>query len=223
MSLVIALIEFVKENWPTIIVTLLGGFVFFLLSIYLYGKYARSALYERKKRAKESLVDIMESLIIVKKTINLNKFSRVVRALEREYEVELSDVSFRSILEDIELRIEKSKHLDPQQKIDYADNIEKIVVDAEELITKEKTIKLHTRTKDIIQLLRENVESGEKEEALERIEQLSEHLSKYRTPFYDFIELSRKRPKAFALVFIATLVFYVLVMYIVTYLFDHLM
>lgn len=133
MNWVDALVELLRKNLPSIVITLICGFLFFLLSTFTYRKYTKSVQYERRKKAIEILIDIVENLLVIKKDITLEKFFRIVHALERENEIELAPfISLRSILEDVELRIEKSRHLDPKQKENYVKRIEKVISVTEE-------------------------------------------------------------------------------------------
>lgn len=133
MSWIDALIESLRRNLFTITITFLCGFLFFFLSSFIYRKHTKSAQYERRKKAMEILTDIMENILVIEKDITSEKFFRIVHALERENEIELASfISLRSILENIELRMEKSKHLDSIQKESYVEQIERIISIAEE-------------------------------------------------------------------------------------------
>ena len=117
--------DFLYQNWQNIIVALAIGFLFLFLSNYTLKRFIISAERERLKQAKDTVLSILESRIINKQDISLDKINNLLKAIDREHSVILSDlVSPSSLLQDLELQFEKSHHLDPIQKEEYCTQIQ---------------------------------------------------------------------------------------------------
>jgi len=160
--------EFLLENWQTIIITFIFGLIFFFVSIYFLRYKEKSAEYERYKKAKETVIGVLESSLINKKPISLNRIYHLISASEREQKVEIKD-SPKELLEDLELRFEISKHLDPEQQKVYIDQIEETISKIE---SQSKIISVPAVLKDIYSSLKENIELGRKDDALEDLDKI---------------------------------------------------
>ena len=82
--------------------------------------------YERYKKAKETVIDILESSLINKQSILPKRIKHLISASEREQSTKLKDQP-KILLEDLELRFKKSKHLDIEQQTRYIDQIEEMI------------------------------------------------------------------------------------------------
>ena len=113
-------IEFAKANSSTLIVSLIVGFLFFVLGpigLWFSGKKIRK---ERIRKAKDSMVDLLEGMLVNQENVTPEKLDLLFNAVGREIDVSLNGVYDGELLiEDVMLRFQKSKHLDAQQKQDY--------------------------------------------------------------------------------------------------------
>ena len=166
---------FLYQNWQNILVALAIGFLFYLLSNYALKRYITSAERERIKQAKDTILSILESRIINKQDISLDKINNLLKAIDREHSVILSDlVSPSSLLQDLELQFEKSHHLDPIQKEEYCTQIQNQI---QEIRGMEDTSKFPKKYSDIIENLEENIKSNKIDESLEYLELLKTKIS----------------------------------------------
>lgn len=201
-----------QSNLTDILVTLGGGFIFFILSIYGIKKYVTSAERERLKQAKNSLLDILESRIVNKQDISVYKINILLRAISRENSVDLSERSSPvALLQDLQLRFEKSRQLDPNQKEGYCNKIETHI---REITTKKETEDIPKRYSEIVETLQEEIKSKNTGEALETLETLKKKIEEREeyvfgpTPFHTMIS---EYPLMFAALTIVVMVFYIYV------------
>ena len=122
--------EFLIENWQNLLITIFGGLFFFLASIFFIRYKEKSAEFERYKKAKEIVYDVLESSLINKQPIAFSRIKHVISAAEREQKTEIKN-SPVSLLEDLELRFEVSKHLDTDQQMVYLNQIEELISNIE--------------------------------------------------------------------------------------------
>jgi len=165
---------FIYSNWQNIIVALAVGLLFYFLSNYALKRVITSAERERLNLAKNSLLDILEARIINKQDISTDKINNLTKAIEREHSVGLSDVvSPLTLLQDIELRFEKSHHLDPAQKEQYCERIQNQM---QEIRANENTLTVPRRYSDIVDTLTEEIKSKNNDKALENLELLKKKI-----------------------------------------------
>jgi len=161
--------EFISEYLPSILITVLAGLIFFIASLYFLRYKEKSAEYERYKKAKETVIDVLESSLINKQSISPERIKHLISAAEREQNVELID-SPKSLVEDLELRFEKSKHLDTEQQWHYIDQIEEMIakIERESIISS-----VPLSHGEILISLKEDIEAEKKDDALKGLENLS--------------------------------------------------
>ena len=161
--------EFISEYLPSILITVLAGLIFFIASLYFLRYKEKSAEYERYKKAKETVIDVLESSLINKQSISPERIKHLISAAEREQNVELID-SPKSLVEDLELRFEKSKHLDTEQQWHYIDQIEEMIakIERESIISS-----VPLSHGEILISLKEDIEAEKKDDALKGLEKLS--------------------------------------------------
>lgn len=164
---------FLSKNWESILITFLFGFLFLIVGLYFFRYKEKSAEYERYKKSKEIVIDILESSLINKQSISPERIRHSISASEREQNTELKDPP-KVLLEDLELRFEKSKHLDPEQQAHYIDQIEEIISKIE---SKSKSSSVPLSYEEILTSLKENIETGKKDDALKDLDQLSIKIS----------------------------------------------
>ena len=164
--------ELISEYLPTILITVIAGLIFFTAGQYIWRYKENSAEYERYKKAKETVIDVLESSLINKQSISPERIKHIISAAEREQNVELID-SPKSLVENLELRFEKSKHLDSEQQRHYIDQIEEMIakIDRESIISS-----MPLSYEEILISLKENIEAEKKDDALKDLEKLSTNI-----------------------------------------------
>lgn len=165
---------FLNSNWQSVIVALIVGSLFHVLSTYAQRRYVTSAERVKIKQAKTSLMDILEARIINKQDISLDKIDHLLEAVERDHSVFLADVTSISLLQDLELQFEKSHHLDPTQKDEYCKQIQNKI---REIETTEEESLIPKKYSEIFDTLVEEITSKNTNEALKSLELLKKRIS----------------------------------------------
>lgn len=118
---------FLENNWLSIISIIIGvvvSYVFYRLQ----KKDAASASAERKKHATTELLDVVESYIINKQRLAEQVIENLIYASERDHTVALRPTCTAvSLLQDVALRLQRSRHLDIPQKSEYSEKIELLI------------------------------------------------------------------------------------------------
>lgn len=119
--------SFLENNWLTLLSILIGLVVSYLF-YRLQRKDVVSAQEERLKHAHEELIDVIETYIINKQQLSDEAIENLVAASERSYRVRLRpEFSPVTLLQDVALRLQRSRHLDIAQKTEYAEKIETVI------------------------------------------------------------------------------------------------
>jgi len=122
--------DFLTNNWLTILSTLIGmavAYVFYRLQ----KKDSASASAERKKHANAELLDVIESYIINKQELTESVIDNLIHASERHHSVVLRPLCTAiSLLQDVALRLQRSRHLDIPQKSEYSVKIDALITEA---------------------------------------------------------------------------------------------
>lgn len=169
------ILTFLDLTWQNIIGDLAVGLVLFCLSNYAIKRYIATAERERLKHAKNNLIDILEELIISKRDISIDKINNLIKAIEREQSVVLTGIiSPSSLLQDIELRFEKSHYLDHTQKAEYYELIQNQI---QEIRKKEEPLIIPKKYSEIIETLTEEIRSKNTEKSLENLELLKKKIN----------------------------------------------
>src|SRR5665648_319670 len=159
MAFLDSAINYIIQNWVSIILTIALSSIFYLLSSRGIKKLIASRQEERLKIAKESIVDVLESQIINNSDIDNDKIIHLLNATSRDRGVNLiQEYTPLDILEDLELRFAKSKHLKNEQREEYVKRIEILLRKIEE----EKTIIIPPYDK-VLTNLEEAIEKGDNE------------------------------------------------------------
>ena len=200
-------IEYFSKNWLEILITILSGLFFFVLTPWGLKKFLKTAEIERRNRAKENILDLLESSLIYKQDLDSKKIYHLLNAIGREFELKIySYFTTKSLLEDLELRFEKSKHLDPSQKQDYTRKIETLISD----LDKEKEDSEFSPSYDhLLENLKISVIEGNAESALKEIDLLKKKL--INEPYQKdlFIKLVYKNRR---LLYIVLLIMYLILL-----------
>ena len=202
--------EFLNENWQNLLITIIGGFIFFLAGILFLGYKERSAEFERYKKAKEIVSDVLESSLINKQPITLSRIRHIISAAEREQKTEIKD-SPVSLLEDLELRFEISKHLDTEQQMVYVNQIEELMSNIE---SESKISSLPHSFEEIYISLKLNIENGNKDDALDDLNKISNKIKTLHSMseplIYSTMEFYKRNP----VIFVLFIVIYIIVVYV---------
>ena len=119
--------QFIEANWLTLISILIGVLVAFFF-YRLQKKDSVSASAERKKHAIRELLDVVESYIINKQELSEQVVENLVQASERDHQVVLHESCTPvSLLQDVALRLQRSRHLDIPQKSEYSQKIDGLI------------------------------------------------------------------------------------------------
>lgn len=128
MGLLDSAIDYFIQNWVSILFTIFLASIFYYLSARGIKKVIASRQEERLKIAKESIIDVLEHQIINNSDIDTDKIIHLLNAISRERGVNLSnEYTYLDLLEDLELRFAKSKHLKNEQREEYIEKIENLL------------------------------------------------------------------------------------------------
>lgn len=161
----------------SIVVGFLVGYAFYRLQ----KRDVVSARAERLKRAKEELLDIIESHIINKQQFAEELIHNLIVASEREHQVGLKDFCTpTTLLQDVALRLQKSRHLDIARKREYSDQIEQTITTIRE---HHKEVSEEAKESlDLVGVLEAAIKNDEMQKGIETIVLLKEKLAKAPLP-----------------------------------------
>jgi hypothetical protein len=119
--------QFIEANWLSILSIVIGvvvAYVFYRLQ----KRDSASASAERVKHAIGELLDVVESCVINKQRLSEGAIENLILASERVHSVSLRPVCTPvSLLQDVALRLQRSRHLDIPQKSEYSETIELLI------------------------------------------------------------------------------------------------
>lgn len=119
--------QFLENNWLSVLSILIGVVVSYFF-YHLQKKDAASAAAERTKHATAELLDVIESYIINKQRLSEQVIENLIHASERDHRVSLRPAcTVVSLLQDVALRLQRSRHLDIPQKSEYSEKIESLI------------------------------------------------------------------------------------------------
>jgi len=118
--------------WLSIIIALIGtGIITYLITWAFNRRTTRhilSAAWERKERARAEVLDILESHFINEDDVSEELIGQLVRSSRRAYDVNTDDTFYpQAVLEDVQLRFERSRHLDANEKIEYVGRVQELI------------------------------------------------------------------------------------------------
>jgi hypothetical protein len=214
-----AITDFITKNWDNILVSIVTGVVFFILGplgLWFSNKKIRR---EKTIKAQDQLLDLVESMLVNKESINTSKLSSIFYAIGRRNNVNLEfETDLNNILEDLTLRFASSKHLSATQKDEYIDKIQLIITEihkeegSENISTEPKTIpKTYKR---IIEEIESKISENNIDSAKSSLEELKEKLSitgelPISRMFNSYFKLYKRNPILFFVVSIIVIVFYI--------------
>jgi len=150
--------QFLESNWLSILSIVIGIVVAYIF-YRLQKKDAASASAERKKHATYELLDVVESYIINKQRLSEHVIENLIHASERDHSVALRPTCTAiSLLQDVALRLQRSRHLDIPQKSEYSEKIEELIRETREHREPTRLNELNTDARKILDSLASIVE-----------------------------------------------------------------
>jgi hypothetical protein len=187
--------QFIETNWLSLVSILIGilvAYVFYRLQ----KKDSTSAANERKKHATNELLDVVESYIINKQALSEDVIENLVQASERDHSVQLRPLcTATSLLQDVALRLQRSRHLDIPQKSEYSLKIEELIRDIRSQVEPRPLDRLADDIQQAVTQLEAIIPDENREEARKQLSRLAALTEKKReiilrrteTSDYDFI------------------------------------
>lgn len=213
--------KFLAENRSSLLTNFIAGLVFFVLGPVVLGLSNRRIRKEKLNRAKDSILDLFENMLVNKETVTKEKLSTLFHAVSRQHSVNMEvDTDLQYLLEDLSLRFATSKHLSPSQKDEYSNRIEEIKKLLEQKPEQEerRIPKSFTR---IFEELDIKVENGNKEEIIKQVDELKTKIMDDRHsrvpgiyPF--FFRQMREKPLQFGITIFISIVIYVVIILKIT-------
>ncbi len=119
--------QFLENNWLSILSIFIGIVVAYLF-YRLQKKDSASAADERKKRATAELLDVVETFVINKQRLSEPVIDNLIHASERDHMVALRPTcTATTLLQDVALRLQRSRHLDIPQKSEYSEKLDQLI------------------------------------------------------------------------------------------------
>ncbi|WOE42392.1 hypothetical protein [Acinetobacter chinensis] len=119
--------EFFINNLFGIVTFILGLAVTIVIYV-LQTRKANSALIEREKQVKKEIIDTIENYIINDKDVDEASFLNLKSGIERTNNLILDkDWNWMSLLQDISSRLQTSRHLATDQKLEYAKKLDTLI------------------------------------------------------------------------------------------------
>ncbi|PLX77739.1 MAG: hypothetical protein C0607_00560 [Azoarcus sp.] len=212
------LATFWKTNADAIIVSLVVGFIFFVLGpigVWFSGRKIRK---ERQRKAKDLLVDLVEGMIVTQEEVTSGKLGGMFRAVEREVEVEIGDsYDVERLFEDVMLRFQRSKHLDSGQKDAYSKRMSELSESFKQAEKTEERV-MPRRYVQIFDDLRAATDATDRDKLTALISELEKRLiySREQDPIFGALNgyrrMAREHPILLIVAFLGTLAFYVYVL-----------
>ncbi|WP_085506801.1 hypothetical protein [Thalassobacillus devorans] len=212
------ILSFWEANRNNIIVSFVSGLLFFILGpigLWFSGKKVRK---ERILKAIDTLLDIVEGMLVSEEDISRHKLIMIFRSVERDMNVDLeAHYDLDNLLGDLVLRFERSKHLDAGQKDSYFHKIisleQKVNGKEEQNYTNQVIPKAFTK---VINELREANNINNQKQIHRLLDELEKKLSNKSSWAEQNISFLKK-PKVFFMTLLLYLVFLVLVFTLISF------
>lgn len=172
------LIDFIIIDWQQLLIALIAGGFFLLIGNYIQKNYFKKLKVAADsamgfKQAKNKFLDILEDRVVNEQDITPSKIENLIAAIGREHSTRIHDYPPISILQDLQLRFETSRQLAPEQKNKHCEKIEDLI---KELKIKESEAEVPIGYKDVVNELKEYIETGDKKDALDTLELLKKKI-----------------------------------------------
>jgi hypothetical protein len=172
--------HFLADNWLSILSILIGIVVAYLF-YRLQKRDSVSAAVERKKRATAELLDVVETYVINKQRLSEAVIDNLIHASERDHAVALRpSCTATTLLQDVALRLQRSRHLDIPQKSEYSEKLEQLIQGIRNNRTPARIDELDAEIDSTVSALLNLVPSERKSEAQIAFESLAGLLKRRR-------------------------------------------
>ena len=170
--------QFWRDNSASIMVSLIVGFVFFVLGplgLWFSGKRIRR---ERIRKAKETLIDLLERMVVKQAQADEAKLKSVFRAVERDIDIDLSgEYHLDHWLGDVVLRFERSRHLSADQKQQYYDSVRRIYDEIHAKTDQKPRVESPRKYEAVLNDLKNALATNEVSRAVSTVDELERTLS----------------------------------------------
>ncbi|PPQ49030.1 hypothetical protein C5G87_10585 [Paenibacillus peoriae] len=147
----------------TAISVVLGGLLSYFVSALFYKRQKKESdtiERERTKRAHHEILDTLESYIINKEPIRVVQIKHLIESCEREYNISFRGfISPTTLLQDVSFRLQRSKHLNVQEKANYAQTVEELINVAREYKLEFEIFYQRYRVTHLISSIKKDLES----------------------------------------------------------------
>lgn len=157
---------FWEQNSSSIIVSAGVGFLFFVLGPLGLWFSGRKIKKERIRKAKEVLIDLLEGMIVNQGFVDAEKLRLLFLAVERDVDIDLSG-EYRIVdwLNDVVLRVERSRHLGSDQKKQYYDYVKMLSDDLLKSRVEQKSALYLNKYEHVVDELKVSLDGGDVEKA----------------------------------------------------------
>lgn len=170
--------QFWHDNSANIVVSLMVGFVFFVLGplgLWFSGKRIRR---ERIRKAKETLIDLLEGMVVNQAQTDEAKLKSVFQAVERDIDIDLSgEYQLNHWLGDVILRFERSRHLSAEQKQTYYESVRKFFDQINAKRSESPRLEVPRKYEPVVADLKTALAANDSARALASLEELERSLS----------------------------------------------
>jgi hypothetical protein len=191
-----AIAQFWTQNHSNIIVSIIVGFLFFVLGpmgLWFSGKKIRR---ERIKKAKDTLLDLLEDQIVNKADITLAKLRCLYAAIERDIDIDLTgEYSLNTWFGDVILRFERSRHLSSTQKQEYYARAQQLSAELDVEKKENSAPPSSKKYEDILNELSSAIAAQNTDAAkvlLKRLEEKVAEPTKFNDPFLNIFKMYRR-------------------------------
>lgn len=176
-----SVVQSISQNWVVILITALITIIAAVFSNWGIKRRLRSAKQKDKQTALEELHRIIEDLVVTNRDqltesdpdlddlgLSSRRIEDLIEASERKHNVFLSDSTTpEALLQDVDLRIKDSRHLDSKQINQYSECITNIIGEVRR--EDERDLKLYEEGEDLLERIEEKAKYEDVEDDLDRV------------------------------------------------------
>lgn len=203
--------QFWNDNSANIVVSLVVGFVFFVLGplgLWFSGKRIRR---ERIRKAKETLIDLLEGMVVNQAQADESKLKSVFQAVERDIDIDLAgEYQLNHWLGDVVLRFERSRHLSAEQKQTYYESVRKLSDQVNARSTESPRLEVPRKYEPVVADLKIALTANDSARALASVEELERSLSqreRSQDPLLNVFRIYRRLYERNPLTFLVVVIF----------------
>ena len=209
--------DFITANAGNIIISISVGLIFFVLGPLGLWFSKRKIRVEKTKKAKENLLDLVESMLVNNENITESRLSSLFFAVSRENGINLEiENDILDLIEDLILRFQRSKHLSAEQKDEYIKSLETLEKTMFKSEADEKDEEQREIPKSYVRIFREleeHLNNKDSDKAKKELSVLKEKLLIRDNPldriFSIYYKLYKRNPLFFIITLIGVIALYV--------------